>query len=93
MTFKQTLQASHQDAAKIIISAGMVNPKTQKKLNDLGIFTVEQFAALPSASVRKLMTVTGQRTHAELNGVSCLPLTLAPDQKQTAAVTRPATEE
>lgn len=60
----------------------------QTKLNDLGVFTVEQFAALPSANVRKLMTVTGQRTHAELNGLSCLPLTLAPDQKQTAAVTR-----
>ena len=34
------------------------------------------------------MTVTGQRTHAELNGVSCMPLTLAPDQKQTVSVTR-----
>ncbi|QQQ18131.1 Y-family DNA polymerase [Brevundimonas vitis] len=65
-----------------------VGRANQTKLNDLGVFTVEQFAALPSASVRKLMTVTGQRTHAELNGVSCLPLTLAPDQKQTAAVTR-----
>jgi DNA polymerase V len=65
-----------------------VGRANQTKLNDLGIFTVEQFASLPSPSVRKLMTVTGQRTHAELNGVSCLPLTLAPDQKQTAAVTR-----
>jgi len=61
---------------------------SQAKLNNLGIFTVEHFAALPSASVRKLMTVTGQRTHAELNGVSCLPLALAPSQRQTVAVTR-----
>ncbi|WP_392354471.1 Y-family DNA polymerase [Brevundimonas sp. LF-1] len=61
---------------------------SQTKLNNLGIFTVEQFAALTSASVRKLMTVTGQRTHAELNGVSCLPLALAPSQRQTVAVTR-----
>jgi DNA polymerase V len=60
----------------------------QTRLNDLGVVTVEQFAALPSASVRKLMTVTGQRTHAELNGLSCLPLTLAPQQRQTVAVTR-----
>lgn len=60
----------------------------ETKLNNLGIFTVEQFAALPSASVRKLMTVTGQRTHAELNGVSCMPLTLAPGQRQTVSVTR-----
>lgn len=60
----------------------------QAKLNNLGVFTVDQFSAMPSAAVRKLMTVTGQRTHAELNGVSCLPLTLAPDQKKTVAVTR-----
>lgn len=60
----------------------------QARLNDLGVVTVGQFAALPSASVRKLMTVTGQRTHAELNGLSCLPLTLAPQQRQTVAVTR-----
>ncbi len=61
---------------------------SEAKLNNLGIFTVEQFAALPSANVRKLMTVMGQRTHAELNGVSCLPLALAPSQRQTVAVTR-----
>lgn len=65
-----------------------VGGASQTKLNGLGIHTVEQFAALPSASVRKLMTVTGQRTHAELNGVSCMPLTMAPEQKQTVSVTR-----
>ena len=65
-----------------------VGGASQLKLNNLGIHTVEQFAALPSASVRKLMTVTGQRTHAELNGVSCMPLTLAPSQRQTVSVTR-----
>ena len=65
-----------------------VGGRNSEKLNALGIFTVEQFAATPSATVRKLMTVTGQRTHAELLGVSCMPLTLAPDQKQTVAVTR-----
>ncbi|MFN7107238.1 MAG: Y-family DNA polymerase [Brevundimonas sp.] len=65
-----------------------VGGAAQAKLNNLGIFTVRQFAGMPSGTVRKLMTVTGQRTHAELNGVSCMPLTLAPDQKQTVAVTR-----
>ncbi len=60
----------------------------QAKLADLDIFTVQQFAALPSASVRKLMTVTGQRTHAELNGLSCMPLTLVPPQRKSVAVTR-----
>ena len=65
-----------------------VGGASQTKLNNLGIHTVAQFAALPSASVRKLMTVTGQRTHAELNGVSCMPLTLAPSQRKTISVTR-----
>lgn len=65
-----------------------VGGASQAKLNGLGIFTVDQFASLPSASIRKLMTVTGQRTHAELNGVSCMPLTLAPAKKQTVSVTR-----
>ncbi|MCG2664084.1 Y-family DNA polymerase [Brevundimonas sp.] len=65
-----------------------VGGRSADKLNGLGIFTVQQFAAMPSASVRKLMTVTGQRTHAELNGVSCMPLTMAPSQRQTVSVTR-----
>ena len=65
-----------------------IGGRSAEKLNGLGVFTVEQFAAMPSASVRKLMTVTGQRTHAELLGVSCMPLTLAPSEKQTVSVTR-----
>lgn len=65
-----------------------VGGASETKLNNAGIFTVQQFANLPSASVRKLMTVTGQRTHAELLGVSCMPLTMAPGQRQTVAVTR-----
>lgn len=65
-----------------------VGRAAQAKLNGLGIFTVAQFAALPSASVRKLMTVTGQRTHAELNGLSCMPLSEAPSQRKTVSVTR-----
>lgn len=65
-----------------------VGGRSAEKLNGLGIMTVQQFAALPSASIRKLMTVTGQRTHAELNGLSCMPLTLAPSQRQTVSVTR-----
>ena len=65
-----------------------VGGASETKLNNAGIFTVEQFAALPSGSVRKMMTVTGQRTHAELNGVSCMPLTMAPSQRKCVSVTR-----
>lgn len=61
---------------------------SQAKLNNLGVFTVERFAALPSAWIRKLMTVTGQRTHAELNGVSCMQLLLVSQQRRTISVTR-----
>lgn len=65
-----------------------VGGASEAKLNALGVFTVEQFAALPSDAVRKLMTVVGQRTHAELNGVSCMPLTMAPSQRKSVSVTR-----
>jgi len=65
-----------------------VGRAAQAKLNAQGIITVAQFAALPSASVRKMMTVTGQRTHAELNGLSCMPPSLAPTQRKTVSVTR-----
>jgi DNA polymerase V len=58
------------------------------KLNDLGAHTVADFAALPADQVRKLLTVTGQRTHAELNGVACLPFSLMPPGRQTLAHTR-----
>ena len=65
-----------------------VGGASETKLHNLGIFTVEQFAALPSDAVRKLMTVVGQRTHAELNGVSCMPLTMVPSQRKSVSVTR-----
>lgn len=39
-------------------------------------------------SVRKLLTVTGLRTHAELGGVSCYPFSLNPPTRKTVAVTR-----
>lgn len=65
-----------------------VGGASQTKLNALGVFTVEEFAAMPSSAVRKLMTVVGQRTHAELNGEPCMEMTLAPSEKQTVSVTR-----
>lgn len=58
------------------------------KLEALGVSTVAGFVALPLADVRALLTVTGLRTHAELRGISCLPLSLAPPAKKTIACTR-----
>ena len=49
---------------------------------------VADFAALPADQVRKLLTVTGLRTHAELRGTPCLTMTFAPPAKKMLAVTR-----
>ena len=59
-----------------------------KKLEGMGVLTVADFVAMPPDLVRKALTVTGQRTHAELRGVSCMPLTLAAPTRKSLAVTR-----
>jgi len=58
------------------------------KLGALGIDTIAQFVALPPDRVRDLLTVTGLRTHAELRGISCMPLSLIPPAKKSLAHTR-----
>jgi DNA polymerase V len=58
------------------------------KLEAAGAQSVADFVAMPQDQVRGLLTVTGQRTHAELRGVSCLPLSLAPPTKKMLATTR-----
>jgi DNA polymerase V len=59
-----------------------------KKLEAMGRVTVADFVAMPADLVRQTLTVTGLRTHAELLGVSCMPLTLAPPTRKSLAVTR-----
>ena len=59
-----------------------------EKLARAGVRTVAEFVALPQDGVRKLLTVTGQRTHAELHGLSCYPFFLNPPSRKTIAVTR-----
>ena len=58
------------------------------KLGQLGAVTVADFVALPADQVRDMLTVTGLRTHAELRGVACLPLSLVPSTKKMLANTR-----
>ena len=48
------------------------------KLKELGARTVAEFVALPADLVRDRLTVTGLRTHAELQGVSCHPFNAMP---------------
>lgn len=38
--------------------------------------------------MRKLPTVVGARTHAELNGITCIPMELAPATRKSVAATR-----
>jgi DNA polymerase V len=59
-----------------------------KKLARLGVETVADFVAMPSEEVRKNLTVTGMRTHAELRGQPCLMMAFAPPPKKMLAVTR-----
>ena len=59
-----------------------------EKLARAGVRTVAQFIALPQQSVRKSLTVTGLRTYAELQGISCYPLSFNPPSRKTIACTR-----
>lgn len=65
-----------------------VGPASAAKLRKLGVRTVADFLAIPEDQVRGLMTVVGARTHAELNGISCIPFTEAPSTRKSLAVTR-----
>jgi DNA polymerase V len=58
------------------------------KLAKLGVSTVAQFAALDAEHVRDMLTVTGQRTHAELRGISCMAFSEAPPSRKSIACTR-----
>lgn len=65
-----------------------IGGRTEAKLARLGVATVADFVALEPALVRGLLTVVGARIQAELRGVSCLPLALAPATRKGVAVTR-----
>lgn len=58
------------------------------KLGASGVNTVAEFVAMPQDAVRKMLTVTGLRTHAELRGVVCSPLALSAPTRKSLAVTR-----
>ena len=58
------------------------------KLGKFGAESVADFVALPSDVVRETLTVTGQRTHAELLGISCHPFGAMPSARKSIACTR-----
>jgi len=65
-----------------------LGPSSVIKLTKLGVKTVADFVVLPQDEVRELLTVVGARTHAELNGVNCVPFSQLPPQRKSLAVTR-----
>lgn len=58
------------------------------KLNHRGITTVAEFIAMPRDEVRRLLTVTGVKTQAELAGEICFPFSTHPSTRKSLAVTR-----
>jgi DNA polymerase V len=59
-----------------------------KKVGQLGVLTVADFVLMPTDQVRKILTVTGLRTHAELRGQACMVMSFAPPARKELAVTR-----
>ena len=58
------------------------------KLKALGVTTIARFVVMPPREARSLLTVTGTRVQAELQGVSCLPLSEMAPARKGLAVTR-----
>jgi DNA polymerase V len=58
------------------------------KLQALGLSTVADLAAFEVTKGREVLTVTGARVIMELQGESCLPLSLISPQRKGLAVTR-----
>ncbi len=58
------------------------------RLNAIGVQTALDLKRLDPVRARELLTVVGQRTVQELNGIPCSDLELYPKPKQATAVTR-----
>ncbi len=58
------------------------------RLNAIGVQTALDLKRLDPVRARDLLTVVGQRTVQELNGIACSDLELLPKPKQATAVTR-----
>ena len=65
-----------------------IGSASAKKLQVLGLKTVADLAAFDVTQGREVLTVTGARVIMELQGESCLPLSLLSPQRKGLAVTR-----
>lgn len=59
-----------------------------RKLMERGVKTAWDFTKLPQAWVRKNMTVTGERTWQELQGIPCYQMDLMPPTKKNICTSR-----
>lgn len=65
-----------------------VGGRTQEKLIAMGVETVWDFARMDAAFIRKTFGVVLERTHREINGVSCIPLEATVPARQQIVRTR-----
>ncbi|BDD13112.1 SOS mutagenesis and repair protein UmuC (plasmid) [Fulvitalea axinellae] len=65
-----------------------IGGRLSKKLGRQGVRTALEFAEMPSAWVRRHMSVVGLRTQRELAGEACLSLELVRPRKKSVCVSR-----
>ena len=65
-----------------------IGGRTREKLEAMGVNTVLDFARMDAALVRKRFGVVLERTHREINGISCIPLEEKAPPRQQIVRTR-----
>lgn len=65
-----------------------IGKKQVVKLEKQGVKTAYDFTQLPSSWVRKYMTVVGERTWKELQGISCIDMENVPPAKKQICTSR-----
>ena len=65
-----------------------IGNRTREKLEAMGVRTVLDFAGMDAALVRRRFGVVLERTHREINGVSCIPLEEIALERQQIVRTR-----
>ncbi|MFH1547219.1 MAG: Y-family DNA polymerase [bacterium] len=71
-----------------VVDVWGIGRRNSMKLQIRDINTAYDLKNMNLKDARKLLTVTGQRTVMELNGISCIPIGEVPDPKKNIASTR-----